>query len=172
LTLAFAPRLIIQLSGGCQISVLRLRPKKHGVEPLSLNPKRFQSFRRMLIPRQRWLTYRDSSCWGPRMSLQSWLQNSWLVQHTRTAEEIKNLLAISDRDLSRLAKWNSCPPTGGVRSPTMRRSRQRPPLWLLPATGRTRQPCYPIAEVYDGTGRKFIDTLDAFRKKRNVAATM
>lgn len=32
------------------------------------------------------------------MSLQSWLQNSWLVQHTSSADEIKNLLAISDRD--------------------------------------------------------------------------
>jgi hypothetical protein len=34
------------------------------------------------------------------MSWQSWLQNSWLVQHTTSPEEIKNLLAISDRDLS------------------------------------------------------------------------
>ena len=34
------------------------------------------------------------------MSLQSWLQNSWLVQHTSSADEIKNLLAISDRDLA------------------------------------------------------------------------
>jgi hypothetical protein len=33
------------------------------------------------------------------MSLQSWLQNSWLVPHTTSPEEIKNLLAISDRDL-------------------------------------------------------------------------
>ena len=32
------------------------------------------------------------------MSLQSWLQNSWLVQHATTAEEIANLLALSDRD--------------------------------------------------------------------------
>jgi hypothetical protein len=34
------------------------------------------------------------------MTLQNWLQNSWLVQHTATAEEIANLLAISDRDLA------------------------------------------------------------------------
>jgi hypothetical protein len=33
------------------------------------------------------------------MSLQSCLQNSWLVPHTTSPEEIKNLLAISDRDL-------------------------------------------------------------------------
>jgi len=34
------------------------------------------------------------------MSLQSWLQNSWLVQHRTTPDEIKNLLGISDRDLA------------------------------------------------------------------------
>jgi hypothetical protein len=34
------------------------------------------------------------------MSLQNWLQNSWLVQHAPTPEEIINLLAISDRDLA------------------------------------------------------------------------
>ena len=34
------------------------------------------------------------------MSLQSWFQNSWLVQHPTSPEEIKNLLAISDRDLA------------------------------------------------------------------------
>ena len=34
------------------------------------------------------------------MSLQRWLQNSWLVQHTTSPEEIANLLALSDRDLA------------------------------------------------------------------------
>src|SRR2546430_3671485 len=34
------------------------------------------------------------------MSLQSWLRNSWLVQHTTSPEEIRNLLSISDRDLA------------------------------------------------------------------------
>jgi hypothetical protein len=34
------------------------------------------------------------------MSLQSWLQNSWLVRHTTSPEEIANLLALSDRDLA------------------------------------------------------------------------
>jgi hypothetical protein len=34
------------------------------------------------------------------MSLQSWLQNSWLVHHTTSPEEITNLLAISDRNLA------------------------------------------------------------------------
>jgi hypothetical protein len=34
------------------------------------------------------------------MSLQNWLQNSWLVRHTTSPEEIANLLALSDRDLA------------------------------------------------------------------------
>jgi hypothetical protein len=34
------------------------------------------------------------------MTFKSWLQNSWLVQHTTTAEEIVNLLGLSDRDLT------------------------------------------------------------------------
>src|SRR5947209_3848093 len=34
------------------------------------------------------------------MTLKNWLENSWLVSHTPTAEEISNLLAISDRDLT------------------------------------------------------------------------
>ena len=34
------------------------------------------------------------------MSLQSWLQNSWLPRaHAKCPEEIANLLALSDRDL-------------------------------------------------------------------------
>ena len=34
------------------------------------------------------------------MSLQSWIQNSWLVQHTTSPEEVANLLALADRDLA------------------------------------------------------------------------
>jgi len=34
------------------------------------------------------------------MSLRSWLQNGWLVEHTTSPEEIRNLLAIADRDLA------------------------------------------------------------------------
>lgn len=54
----------------------------------------------------------------------------------------------------------------------MRRSRQRPPLWLLRAIGRDN-PHYRVIQSLDFTtapGRKFIDTLDGFRKKRNVSS--
>ena len=34
------------------------------------------------------------------MSLENWLQNSWLVQHVTSVQEIANLLALADRDLA------------------------------------------------------------------------
>jgi len=34
------------------------------------------------------------------MSLQDWLDNGWLTKHTTSPEEIANLLAVSDRDLT------------------------------------------------------------------------
>ena len=36
---------------------------------------------------------------GTKDELAGWLQNSWLVRHTTSAEEIANLLRVSDRDL-------------------------------------------------------------------------
>ncbi len=61
------------------------------------------------------------------MSLQSWLQNGWLVQHTTSPEEISNLLAISDRDLA-ACQVAEFPLTGILRSPTVLDSKQQ----LLP----------------------------------------
>jgi hypothetical protein len=34
------------------------------------------------------------------MSLQNWLRNNWVVEHTSSSEEIANLLRLSDRDLA------------------------------------------------------------------------
>ena len=34
------------------------------------------------------------------MSLQDWLNNNWVKQHTSSAREIKNLIGIADRDLT------------------------------------------------------------------------
>lgn len=34
------------------------------------------------------------------MSLQDWLRNGWLVEHKSSQEEIRNLLALADRDLA------------------------------------------------------------------------
>jgi hypothetical protein len=107
------------------------------------------------------------------MSLQSWLQNSWLTQHVTSSNEISNLLAISDRDLA------AC------------QVRQLPPDWrcaiaynaaLQAATAALAVAGYRASrdnhhyrviqslEFTISPGRKFIDTLDSFRKKRNVSS--
>ena len=107
------------------------------------------------------------------MSLQSWLQNSWLVQHTSSADEIKNLLAISDRDLAACqvkqlpADWRcAIAYNAALQAATA----------TLAAAGysATRDNHhYRVIQSLEFTtapGRKFIDTLDGFRKKRNVSS--
>lgn len=34
------------------------------------------------------------------MSLKDWLKNGWLVEHKTSKQEIRNLLAIAERDLA------------------------------------------------------------------------
>jgi hypothetical protein len=107
------------------------------------------------------------------MSLQSWLQNSWLVQHTTSPEEIANLLAISDRDLAACqvkqlpADWRfTIAYNAGLQAATA----------ALAAAGyrATRDNHhYRVIQSLEFTtapGRKLIDTFDASRKKRNVSS--
>ena len=107
------------------------------------------------------------------MSLQSWLQNSWLVQHTSSADEIKNLLAISDRDLAACqvkqlpADWRCAiaynaalqAATAALAAAGYRATRDNHHYRVIQSLEFTTSP-----------GRKFIDTLDGFRKKRNVSS--
>jgi hypothetical protein len=107
------------------------------------------------------------------MTLKNWLENSWLVSHTPTAEEISNLLAISDRDLI------AC------------RLQHLPNDWrftiaynaaLQAATAALAAAGYKAArdnhhyrviqslEFTTAPGYKFIATFDSFRKKRNVSS--
>jgi len=105
------------------------------------------------------------------MSLQSWLQNSWLVQHTTNPEEITNLFAISDRDLTACqvtqlpADWRfAIAYNAGLQAATA----------ALAAAGyrATRDNHhYRVIQSLEFTtapGRKVIDTFDGFRKKRSV----
>jgi hypothetical protein len=106
------------------------------------------------------------------MSLQNWLQNGWLVQHITSPDEIRNLLSISDRDLT------AC------------QVKQLPSDWrfaiaynaaLQAATAALATAGYRAArdnhhyrviqslEFTTAPNRKFIDTLDGFRKKRNMS---
>lgn len=107
------------------------------------------------------------------MSLPSWLQNSWLVQHTTSLEEIKNLLAISDRDLLACqvkqlpADWRCTiaynaalqAATAALAAAGYRAARENHHYRVIQSLEFTTAP-----------GRKFIDTLDGFRKKRNLSS--
>jgi hypothetical protein len=107
------------------------------------------------------------------MTLQNWLRNSWLVQHTATAEEIANLLAISDRDLAASpvkelpADWRFTiaynaalqAATAALAAAGYRASRDNHHYRVIQSLEFTTAP-----------GRKFIDTLDSFRKKRNISS--
>jgi len=107
------------------------------------------------------------------MSLQSWLQNSWLVQHATSAEEIANLLRISDRDLAACqvkqlpADWRFAiaynaglqAATAALAAAGYRAARDNHHYRVIQSLEFTTAP-----------GSKFIDTFDAFRKKRNLSS--
>jgi hypothetical protein len=107
------------------------------------------------------------------MSLQTWLQDSWLVQHTTSAEEIGDLLRISDRDLA------ACKVEG---LPADRRLAIAHNAALQAATAALASAGYRAArenhhyrviqslEFTLAPGGKVIDTLDGFRKKRNASS--
>ncbi len=107
------------------------------------------------------------------MSLQSWRQNSWLVEHATSPEEITNLLGLSDRDLAACqveqlsADWRfAIAYNAGLQAATA----------ALAAAGyrATRDNHhYRVIQSLDFTtapDRRVIDTLDGFRKKRNISS--
>src|SRR4029077_8466926 len=109
------------------------------------------------------------------MSLQSWLQNSWLVRHTTSAEEIANLLRISDRDLAACrakelpADWKlTIAYNAGLQAATA----------ALAASGYRASRDnhhYRVIQSLEftiGAGKKQVETFDGFRKKRNVSSTI
>ncbi|MGB9083764.1 MAG: hypothetical protein WCC46_04000 [Terriglobales bacterium] len=107
------------------------------------------------------------------MSLQSWRQNSWLVEHATSPEEITNLLGLSDRDLAACqvkqlsADWRfAIAYNAGLQAATA----------ALAAAGyrATRDNHhYRVIQSLEFTtapDRRVIDTLDGFRKKRNISS--
>jgi len=107
------------------------------------------------------------------MSLQGWLQNSWLVRHTTSADEIANLLRISDRDLA-ACKARELPVdwklaiaynaglqagTAALAAAGYRASRDNHHYRVIQSL-----------ELTIGASRKQVDTFDGFRKKRNVSS--
>lgn len=107
------------------------------------------------------------------MSLQDWVQNSWLVQHETSANEIGNLLALADRDLAACqvkglpADWRfAIAYSAGLQAATA----------ALAAAGfrATRESHHfriiQSLEFTTAPGPRFIATFDGFRKKRNVSS--
>jgi hypothetical protein len=107
------------------------------------------------------------------MSLQSWLQNSWMVQHTTSPEEISDLLRISDRDLAACqleglpADWRLAiaynaglqAAIAALASAGYRATRENHHYRVIQSLEFTLAP-----------GRKVVDTFDGFRKKRNISS--
>jgi len=107
------------------------------------------------------------------MSLRSWLQNSWLVQHTTSPEEITNLLAISDRDLAACQVEQL--PTDWRFAIAYNAGLQAATAALAAAGYRAARDNhhYRVIQSLEFTtapGTKLIATFDGFRKKRNVSS--
>lgn len=104
------------------------------------------------------------------MSLQSWLQNSWLIRHATSSQEIADLLRISDRDLAACqvpglpADWRLAiaynaglqAATAALASAGYRASRDNHHYRVIQSLEFTIAP-----------ERRVIDAFDGFRKKRN-----
>jgi hypothetical protein len=107
------------------------------------------------------------------MSLQNWLRNSWVVEHTSSSEEIGNLLRLSDRDLAACqakglpADWRFAiaynaalqAATAALAASGYRASRENHHYRIIQSLEFTIAP-----------GTKVVATLDGFRKKRNVSS--
>ncbi len=108
-----------------------------------------------------------------KTSLESWLRNRWLVQHTSSSEEIANLFALSDRDLDACqtknlpADWRFAiaynaalqAATAALAAAGYRASRESHHHRVIQSLEFTLAP-----------ERKLIDTFDRFRKKRNISS--
>ncbi|MGB7583316.1 MAG: hypothetical protein WBM11_00625 [Terriglobales bacterium] len=108
-----------------------------------------------------------------KTSLESWLRNRWLVQHTSSSEEIANLFALSDRDLDACqtknlpADWRFAiaynaalqAATAALAAASYRASRESHHHRVIQSLEFTLAP-----------ERKLIDTFDRFRKKRNISS--
>ena len=105
------------------------------------------------------------------MDLRDWLNNSWLISHKTSSEEVANLLAIVDRDLSDCktkglsADWRlNIAYNAALQASTV----------ALAAEGyrATRDSHHyrviQSLELTVGADEGLVGTLDGFRKKRNV----
>jgi hypothetical protein len=108
-----------------------------------------------------------------KTSLESWLRNRWLVEHTSSSEEIANLFVLADRDLDACqtknlpADWRFAiaynaalqSATAALAAAGYRASREGHHHRVIQSLEFTLAP-----------ERKVIDTFDRFRKKRNISS--
>ena len=107
------------------------------------------------------------------MSLRSWAQNGWLVEHNTSREEIANLLAIVDRDLE--ASQAAQLPADWSFAIAYNAALQAATAALAAAGYRASRDShhYRVIQALEysvNPGAAVIDTLDAFRKKRNMSS--
>lgn len=107
------------------------------------------------------------------MSLENWLQNSWLVRHTTSRQEIANLLALADRDL--VACQVAALPADWKFTIAYNAALQAATASLAAAGYRAARDNhhYRVIQSLEFTlkpAARFISTFDAFRKKRNVSS--
>lgn len=106
------------------------------------------------------------------MSLQNWLQNSWLVRHKPSAQEIRELLRIADRDIA-ASQVKDLPPDW--RLAIAYNAALQAAIAVLAAEGYRAardNHHYRVIQALEFTiarDRKLVDTFDGFRKKRNIS---
>ena len=105
------------------------------------------------------------------MSLSNWRDNGWLVEHKPTAQEIRDLFAVADRDLKDSAvsglstdtqlalAYNAALQVSGaaLAAAGYRPTRERKHHWTIQSLAHTI-----------GADSRLIARFDAFRKKRNI----
>ena len=107
------------------------------------------------------------------MSLRDWVQNGWLSEHESSREEIRNLLALADRDIRECR-------TSGL-SPDWRfaiaynAGLQAATAALAAAGFRAARDSHHYRVFHSlaftiGASNDLIRRLDAFRKKRNMSS--
>lgn len=108
-----------------------------------------------------------------KTSLESWLRNRWLVQHTSSSEEIANLFALADRDLDACQTKNL--PADWRFAIAYNAALQAATAALAAAGYRASRDSHHHRVIQSleftlAPERKLIDTFDRFRKKRNISS--
>ena len=107
------------------------------------------------------------------MSLRDWVQYGWLTEHKSSPEEIKNLLALVDRDLKECqakglgADWSLAI---AYNAALQAASAALAAAGFRPSRDSHHYRVFQSLEYTVKAEPKLIHSLDAFRKKRNLSS--